>query len=111
MAQFIVYNENKVILRTGSAPLGMVNMQAGDGEFVIVGTAADKTQKMEFDGLDESGRPINPRLVDKTPEEIERDNPTPPEIPDEDRPAQMTKKDLAKLMKRVDDLENNREIR
>ena len=106
MAQFIVYDQNKEVLRTGNAPLGMVNMQAGPGEFTIEGTADDRKQKMEFDGLDESGRPINPRLVDKTPAEIERDNPPPPVIPDEDKPAQMTKKELALLMQRVKDIED-----
>lgn len=106
MPQFIVYNKNKKIERTCSAPLGMANMQAGPGEFVIEGVADDRNQKMEFDGLDESGRPINPRLVDKSPAEILADNPPPPVVADEDKPARLTKKEVDLLMKRVKLLED-----
>ncbi len=106
MANFIAYDEKKQILRTGSAPLGMANMQAGPGEFVIEGVADDQTQKMEFDGLDESGRPINPRLVDKSPAEILADNPPLPPVLEENKPANMTKGELAALVKRIENLEN-----
>ncbi len=103
---YIVYSETEKILRTGFAPIGMGNMQAGPGEFVIEGVADDRNQKMEFDGLDESGRPINPRLIDKTPGEILTDNPPLPIVLDEDRPARMTKKEVALLMQRVKYLED-----
>lgn len=106
MSHYIVHDADGKILRTGSCPEIIVDAQAGPGEFAIEGVADDRKQKMEFDGLDESGRPVNPRLVDKTPAEIERDNPPPPVIPDEDKPASMTKKEVALLMQRVKDLED-----
>ncbi len=106
MSNVIVYNEDKEIQRTVICPLGMANMQAGPGEFVIEGVADDQTQKMEFDGLDESGRPINPWLVDKSPAEILADNPPLPEVLEENKPARMTKGELAALVKRIENLEN-----
>lgn len=101
MKKFIVYNLDRKMLRGGGCSDKDFFLQARDGEFVMEGTANDVTQKIEFDGLDEKGQPINPRVVNKTQEEIEADNPTPPEIPFEKRVAHITNKQwqdvLAKL--------------
>ena len=83
----------------------MVNIQGKSGEFVMEGVADDMTQKMEFDGFDSDGRPINPRAVDKTPAEKLADNPPPRVIPDEDKRANMTRKEVQQLLDRVADLE------
>ncbi len=108
MSNFIVYDANRKILRTGGCPLGMVNMQAQAGAFAIEGVADDKTQKMEFDGFDSDGRPINPRLVDKTPAEILADNPPPPVIPDDDKPATITRGQLRQFQDRLTELEQQK---
>ncbi|MGJ8660689.1 MAG: phage tail assembly chaperone [Bacteroidota bacterium] len=46
MKQFIVYNSDGDILRTGSCPDNMIGLQAGDGEFVIDGVADDVTKRI-----------------------------------------------------------------
>lgn len=46
---FIVYNQEGVILRAGVCLPEMVDLQAGDGELVMEGTANDVTQ-MIVDG-------------------------------------------------------------
>lgn len=46
---FIVYDQEGVILRTGVCPPEMIDLQAGDAEFVMEGTANDVTQ-MVIDG-------------------------------------------------------------
>lgn len=46
MKQFIVYNSDGDILRTGSCPDNMFELQAGDGEFVIDGVADDATKRI-----------------------------------------------------------------
>lgn len=50
MKQFIVYNSDGDILRTGSCPDNMFELQAGDGEFVIDGVADDATKRI-IDGV------------------------------------------------------------
>ena len=50
MKQFIVYNSDGDILRTGSCPDNMFELQAGDGEFVIDGIADDATKRI-IDGV------------------------------------------------------------
>lgn len=44
MKNFIVYDSEGNILRTGSCQDGDVSLQAGSGEFVMEGTADDATQ-------------------------------------------------------------------
>lgn len=46
---FIVYNTEGAILRTGSCPEEMIELQTGDGELVMEGTVNDVTQ-MVIDG-------------------------------------------------------------
>ena len=65
MRQFIIFNQEGNILRCGFCQDSTFSMQAQKCEFVIEGQANDVTQKVVFDGLDESGQPINPQIVDK----------------------------------------------
>lgn len=46
MINFIVYNSDGDILRTGLAPESQVDLQAGDGEFVMRGMADDSKHKI-----------------------------------------------------------------
>lgn len=76
---YIIYNKAGEILRNIQCSSAMSKIQAKKDEFIMEGVANDATQKIEFDGFDVDGQPINPRVVDKTPEEIEADNPPMPE--------------------------------
>lgn len=105
MKSYIVYGLNGEILRTGHCPDRDVELQAGANEFVMEGIANGTTQKVEFDGLDEKGQPVNPRVVDKTPEEIEKENPTTLKIPKSQKLVYITNEQWQAVLKRLDDLE------
>lgn len=107
MKKYIVYNQAKKILWTGGCSDKDFSLQAKDSNFVMEGAANDVTQKIEFDGFDEEGQPINPRVVDKTPEEIETDNPTPPKISFEKRIAHITNEQWQDVLNKISDLENS----
>lgn len=70
-------------------------LQAKEDEFVMEGTANDTTQKI-----------VNGKIVNKTPEEIERDNPAPPEIPKGKRHAQITNEQWQNVLNRLEKLES-----
>lgn len=95
MKNYIVYNQIGKIQRTGICTNESLPKQAGVNEFAMEGAASDVTQKI-----------VDGKIIDKTPAEILIDNPPPPVIPDEDKPARMTKKEVALLMQRVKDLED-----
>lgn len=106
MKNFIVYNSNGEILRTGSCPPRDFSLQAGEDEFVMQGTANDITQKVEFDGFDKKGQPINPRIVDKNPEEMERTKiPGRKAFSLEKQPANITNKQWQDVLNRLSKLE------
>lgn len=90
---YIVYKGTK-ILRTGSCSASMMVMQAGPGEKVMEGKLrdgeSDCTQKMQGD-----------QVVDKTPAEIEADNPTPVPVPEEEKTKHVTNKEWDALVARV----------
>jgi len=67
------------------------------------GKANAVTQKVEFDGFDDDGQPINPRVVDKTPEEIEAEKL--PMIPTEKKQAHITNEQWQSVLGRLDKLE------
>jgi hypothetical protein len=77
---YIVYNIDGKMLRQVQCPPKLNLLQAKDGQFVLEGKANDATQKIEFDGLDEKGQPVNPRVVDKTPEELAIETFTGPQL-------------------------------
>ena len=83
----------------------MAGQSRAPGEFIMEGEADDATQKIDFDGFDVDGQPINPRVVDKTPEEIEADNPTPASMSLEKKPASITNKQWQDVLRRLRVLE------
>lgn len=102
---YIVYDKSGKMLRKAICPPSHCLSQAKEDEFIMEGTADDATQKVEFDGFDAEGQPINPRVVNKTPKEIEKDNPTPPEIPKGKRPAHIINAQWQDVLSRIKALE------
>lgn len=98
---YIVYNQAGKIMRTGVCDGYVLYLQAGDREFAMEGIANDATQKVKFDGFDEKGQPINPRVVDKTPQEIIDDTPEP-----EPEEEMITKKKWKEVLDRISVLES-----
>lgn len=108
MKNFIVYNTQGEILQVGLCQNGTFYLQAKAGEFVMKGKANAATQKIKFDGLDADGQPINPRVVDKTPEEMEAEKPLEPEpVPIGQQQARITNKQWQDVLDRLDKLEKN----
>ena len=105
MKRFVVYNNAGKILRTGGCPDNVFFRQTREGEFVMEGVANGITQKVEFDGLDNKGQPINPRIVNKTSAEIQADNPPPPVIPFEKRLTHINNEQWQDILDRLDKLE------
>lgn len=106
MKNFIVYNQKGKILRTGSCAENDFCLQVEESEFVMEGTANDITQKVEFDGLDVDGQPVNPRVVNKTPEEIEAEKPPEPvPVPFEKLMAHITNEQWQAIQDRFHALE------
>ena len=108
MKNYIIYNQDGKIQRTGSCPENVFSLQAMNGDFVMEGKADDATQKIEFDGFDEEGQPINPKIVDKTPEEIKADNPMLIVMPFEKRSANITNEQLQNILNRLSTLETKK---
>ena len=102
---YIIYNEAGEILRVVQCSPAMSKIQPKEGEFIMEGTANGVTQKIKFDGLDVNDQPINPRVVNKTKEEIKRENPTIPKVPKSQKPAYITNKQWQDVLKRIDKLE------
>lgn len=94
MKNFIVYNKNHRILRTGKCQDRTFRRQAKDGEFVIEGKANDATQKI-----------VAGKIVNKTRKEIETDNPTPKPIPFKKQPALITNAQWQAVLGRLSKLE------
>jgi len=101
MKNFLVYNQKGKILRTGSCAENDFYLQAEDGEFVMEGVADDLTQKIINVGVDG-------KIVNKTPEEIELDNPAPPKIPESQRPAYITNEQWQSVLDRLNAIEGNK---
>jgi len=97
---YIVYNKAGKILRKVICPHIISLLQAGDGEFVMEGSANDVTQKIKNPG-------IAGEVIDKTPEEIEEQNPTLPDMPFEKRLAGITNEQWQAVLDRLENLENS----
>ena len=105
MKKFTIYDSEGKILRSGFCTTTSFKKKAGNGEFIFEGIGNDVTQKIEFDGFDDNGQPIDPRVVDKTPEEKE-ENSLPKKVKSaEQQPASITNKQWQDVLKRLDDLE------
>ena len=100
----IVYNKAGELLRQVSCPSNLRHSQAKEGEFAMKGTANDTTQKVEFDGFDSDGQPVNPRIVNKTQAEIEAAIPA--DVPVGKRSARITNEDWQTILDRLDALES-----
>lgn len=98
MKNFIVYDIQGKILRTGICRDSTFYRQANDGEFVMEGRANDATQKIINAG-------VKGKIINRTPQEIETDNPITPEIPESQRPAHITNEQLQDVLKRLKTLE------
>jgi len=94
MSNYVVYDTTGKILRIGISSSRPIRSQAGINEFVLEGTANDRTQKV-----------IDGKIVDKTPEEIEAEKPKP--VPVENRPARITNKQWQAVLERLDRLEED----
>jgi len=107
MKNFIVYNKDGKILRTGRCPEVDFPLQVQENEFVIEGKANDAEQKIQFDGLSETGKPINPQIVDKSPEEIEANQSSKSlPIPEKKQSAHITKGQWQAVLDRLKVLED-----
>ena len=105
--EFTVYNkETRAILWSGHcAKYDFLKQVQNSKQTILVGLGNDVTQKIEFDGFDMNRQPINPRIVDKTPEEIEADNLTPTPISFEKQTAHITNEQLQNILDRIKVLE------
>ena len=93
MKNFIVYNANGKILRTGLCQNETFAAQAHTGEFVMEGRNDGEFSKIE-----------NGAIVAKTQAEIDADKPTP--IPDKDKQKGIKKKEWDDLIDRIGDLDS-----
>lgn len=91
---YIIYDKKGKILRVTTCSPAMSKIQAKEDEFMMEGTADDATQKV-----------ANGKIVDKTPEEIEADNPVIPELDVEDQPILITRGQWRSIMNRIEELE------
>ena len=96
MMNYVVYDRNGKILRTGICSEQDFELQAKDvaEEFVREGVANDLTQKIS-----------EGKVVDKTQAEIDADKP--PRIKLEDMSANITNKQWQDMQDRITQLENN----
>ena len=58
---FVVYDQSGQILRTGSCPESMINLQAGKSEYVLEGDGTDRNHKV-----------VGGRIVQKSETELQQ---------------------------------------
>jgi len=102
--KFIIFNVNGKILRSGYCQVSTFYHQAAQDEFVMEGLANDVTQKIVFDNINEN-EPVNPRIINKTSIEIERDNPKTKPKSFAEKPVRITNKQLQTILNRIATLE------
>jgi len=96
---FVIYDKTGKILSTGHCQKTALHKQAGENQFAMEGMADAITQKVEFSPDGE------PRIVDKSPVEIEKDNPKTKEKPFAKKLARITNEDVQALVARLVALE------
>ena len=95
----VIYNLDGVITNTVKCPsLVLLFMQAGAGEFAMLGEACDSIHKVELSG------PF-PKLVKKTNSEIEQDKPVYPHVPEHKMQANITNGQLQDILDRLKKME------
>lgn len=92
--KFVVYDSKGQIIRGGHCQSSTFAHQAREGEFVIEAVANDVRQKV-----------VDGKIVDKTPEEIEIDNPKTKLKPHKKRRANITNEQLQGILDRLELLE------
>ncbi len=92
---YIIYNASGKILRTGSCPASMFELQKREDQFIIEGKADGRIKKI-----------VDGKVVDKTPQEIANDNPPPKEMEYGDRRKFVTNKMWDDLIERINVIEN-----
>ena len=106
MKNFTVYTAEGKILRAGTCQSIDFDHQAQDDGFVMKGKANGTTQKIEFDGFNVDGQPINPRVVNKTAKEMKAEKEKEESAFPEGRMlAQITNEKWEAILKRLDILE------
>ena len=99
MSNFIVYNSTTgKILRTGNCPPSLYKLQVRAGESILIGKANDYSQKVSIDDKE---------VVNKTPAEIEADNPTPVEPPEGEKQKHIKNKEWKEIKDLLEDLEKH----
>ena len=107
MRCYIVCDIQGKVERHGDCPDIDYDKQAHNpGEYICEGIIVDTKQKIKHDGVAADGTLTNPRIVDKTQAEIDRDNPPPPVIAPAERMIRIKQKDWDALAARVQVLES-----
>lgn len=98
--KYIVYDKTGKILRSVQCPPTLAELQCKEDEFIMEGTANDIIQKI-----------VSGKVVNKTPEEIERDNPSLfQSLPFERKPAIVTNKQWQGILSRIKKLEERNHV-
>lgn len=92
--KFVVYDSDGKILRGGHCQASTFDHQAQDGEFVMERSANDVRQKI-----------VAGKIIDKTPTEIEQDNPSRVPLSFGNRPVKITNGQLQSILQRLDAIE------
>jgi len=97
------------ILKTGAAPSDVSYKQGKSNQFVLLDCfARDNVHKIQVDGWDRNGGPINPRVVDKTPAEIEAEKALRQQDANSEEMIAVPKSEFDELIGRVERLEQPR---
>lgn len=95
--KFVVYDKNGKITRTGHCQASTFDYQAKEGEFVLEAVANDVRQKI-----------VGGKIVDKTPIEIEHDNPKRKPVLFKECRANITNGQLQEILDRLKLLERSK---
>ena len=105
---YIVFNIDEKILRTGGCPEFLVEAQAHEeDEYVTEGKADDAVDKIEIEEFDVFGNPSKVKIKKKT--EVELDAEKPVELPESKRRAVITKEKYQNLLDRLKKLDEQYE--
>ncbi len=105
MIPYIVVDDDGNILRSCCCAVADLKKQGGPGEYIItdMGEVDDVAQKVIWDAYDDAGNLINPRLEQRTAEDIASRQPPP--VDPLDRGAGISNRQWQALQGRVAKLE------
>ena len=102
---YIVFNIDGKILRTGGCPEFLVEAQAhGEDEYVIEGITDDAVDKIEIEEFDDKGKLVKVKVKKKTQAELEAEKPV--ELPESKKRAVITIEKYQSILDRLEALEN-----